>query len=321
LRKLFRRILIVARLALLSISGLLLFAAQHTASAAARVRLVVYTSQCSCDNDHGVARWRAKTDRSEPPINPADIHPIVPSEIFEWTGPGIIPRGGGRTGNELRWFALTGRVISMGAESDGDVHLVLIDASGNKPGKVIVEMPLGPRWCDIRTTAFSWSNAAFPFTADWQHSPFSLVRRPVITVIGKAFYDTDHSGKDIRNNRRPRQKDKAVWEIHPVMKLQVLEPGDTAGAEPATATETDEEAPSTAPPSATSMPAPISTPTPLPVQFVVTLTKPVTLQIRYGVTTLPTGRQLTAVSHDDKNVVVVFEGVSYPIPISSTDLK
>jgi hypothetical protein len=231
----------------------------------------------------------------------------------------VIPRGGHRAGNELRWFALTGRVISMGAESDGDVHLVLVDASGDKPGKVIVEMPLGPRWCAMRTTAFSWSNAVFPFNADWQHSPFHLVRRPIITVIGKAFYDTDHSGKDIRNNRRPREKDKSVWEIHPVMKLQVVNAGDTAAPEPAVATESDEGAPTsnpaTAPASASAPPQVTSG------QFVITLTKPVTVKIPYGVTTLPPGQQLIAISRDERNVIVMFDGQSYPIPRESTDAK
>ncbi len=284
------------------------------APGAARVRSVTYTSECSCEDDHGVARWRAKTDRSEPPNNPADIQPVVPSDIFGWEGPGIIPRGGGRTGNELRWFALTGRVVSMGAENDGDVHLVLVDAADDKPGKVVVEMPLGTRWCAVRTTAFSWTDAVFPFTADWQHTPFRLVQRPVVTVIGKAFYDTDHSGKDVRNNRRPREKEKAVWEIHPVMKMEVVNAG----------------APPTAPPPSPTTPPPISTaiaPTQTPAlaspttNQLVTITQPVRVKIAYGETILQPGTKLPLVSRDATTVRVQFMGETQILPISATDLR
>jgi hypothetical protein len=39
-----------------------------------------------------------------------------------------------------------------------------------------------------------WTNAKFPFQTDEQWGIY-LVRRPLVTVIGKAFYDIDHSGK------------------------------------------------------------------------------------------------------------------------------
>ena len=43
---------------------------------------------------------------------------------------------------------------------------------------------------------------------------------PIITVIGKAFWDVGHAPKD-QTNRRKRPPQYAVWEIHPVMKLAV----------------------------------------------------------------------------------------------------
>jgi hypothetical protein len=45
---------------------------------------------------------------------------------------------------------------------------------------------------------------------------------PIITVIGKAFWDVGHAPKD-QSNRRKYMPDYAVWEIHPVMKLNVQE--------------------------------------------------------------------------------------------------
>jgi hypothetical protein len=42
----------------------------------------------------------------------------------------------------------------------------------------------------------------------------------VITVTGKAFYDIGHAPAD-HSNRRSTPKGYAVWEIHPVMALDV----------------------------------------------------------------------------------------------------
>src|SRR5438128_5021259 len=39
-----------------------------------------------------------------------------------------------RTGIENNWFALTGRVVAVKVEMDGDLHLALQDATGDKPG-------------------------------------------------------------------------------------------------------------------------------------------------------------------------------------------
>lgn len=282
---------------------------------AAAPKEVTYSSECSCEGDHGVQRWRAKTDPSEPPPRAADIIPITPSEIYQWVGPGIIPHGGRRTGNELRFFSLTGRVIAMQVENDGDVHIVLVNAEDERPGKVIVEIPLGARWCALRTMAFSWTNAAFPFTTNGQFSTFQLIHKPVITVIGKAFYDTDHSGKDIRNNRRPRDKTKAVWEIHPVMKMEVRKVD--VGA-----TDAQKIAPAPSPPARATVPvlAPPSIPAASEQEQLVTIIKAVAIKIPYGETVLQPGTRLPLVSRDATNVQVRYLGEIQSIPISATDL-
>jgi hypothetical protein len=43
---------------------------------------------------------------------------------------------------------------------------------------------------------------------------------PVITVIGKAFFDISHAPRD-QSNRRKYLPDYAACEIHPVMKIEV----------------------------------------------------------------------------------------------------
>jgi hypothetical protein len=68
-----------------------------------------------------------------------------------------------RTGIENDWYAITGRVIAVKVEADGDLHLALQEATGDKPGGVVCEIPAKPQWCELRTTVFSWTHTKFPF--------------------------------------------------------------------------------------------------------------------------------------------------------------
>jgi hypothetical protein len=124
-----------------------------------------------------------------------------------------------RTGIENNWFALTGRVVAVKVEADGDLHIALADATGDKPGIVVVEVPAKPQWCEIRQTVFSWSRTRFPLHIQSTRK-LAINETPVLTVIGKAFWDIGHAPKD-GSNRRKRVPDYAVWEIPPVMKLTV----------------------------------------------------------------------------------------------------
>jgi hypothetical protein len=45
---------------------------------------------------------------------------------------------------------------------------------------------------------------------------------PIIIVIGKTLWDVGEAPKD-QSNRRKRLPKYAVWEIHPVMALHVLQ--------------------------------------------------------------------------------------------------
>jgi len=126
-----------------------------------------------------------------------------------------------RTGIENKWFALTGRVVAVKVEADGDLHIALRDVTGDKAGIVIVEVPAKPQWCEIRNTVFGWTWTLFPFHTSSAKN-LTLNQTPVITVTGKAFFDVGHSMKDQRLNRRSHLPGYAAWEIHPVMKLDVL---------------------------------------------------------------------------------------------------
>ena len=84
---------------------------------------------------------------------------------------------------------------------------------------VSAEIPVGPKWCEIRQTVFGWTTQKFPFGVKTAHA--LKIRDPhVITVTGKAFYDIGHAPAD-HSNRRSTPKGYSVWEIHPVMKMEV----------------------------------------------------------------------------------------------------
>jgi hypothetical protein len=56
------------------------------------------------------------------------------SDIFSWQGPTEpLKRSSGRIAPEQKWYAVTGRVVELRAEADGDLHIALQDANGDKP--------------------------------------------------------------------------------------------------------------------------------------------------------------------------------------------
>ncbi len=278
-------------------------------SAEAKKPRVTFTSPCECIGNHGVSRWAAKTDTQELPTNAGEIKKATPGQILAWQGPGgKIDQRTDRVAAENQWYAVTGRVDKIKVEPDGDVHIDLKEVGSD--AAIVVELPLGPRWCEMRTTVFSWTDAKFPLTGK-----FKVTKNPIITVVGKAFYDIDHSGKDTNTNRRNYDQSLAVWEIHPVMKIAV-ESADSPSV--ATAPKTPEKsAPATktvSPPAITPVPQATATSE----QFV-TLTRPVTIQIPHGSTVLQPGMKLPVLSRDSQNVDVRYMDARYSIPISSTD--
>src|SRR2546421_9779252 len=124
----------------------------------AKKRPVIFTSPCECVGNHGVSRWAAKTDTQEPPTNNPDIKKITPPQILAWQGPGgKIDQRSERIPAENQWYAVTGRVEKVKVEDDGDVHIDLKEVDGD--AGMVVELPLGPRWCEMRKTVFSWTDA------------------------------------------------------------------------------------------------------------------------------------------------------------------
>jgi hypothetical protein len=181
---------------------------------------VTCESPCECSSAHGKGRWAVKNDPSTAPTDASAIQPVTPSDMFSWPAPDVhLTQQSERTGIEQKWFALTGRVVAVKVEADGDLHIALSDATGDKPGTVVCEVPLKPQWCDLRTTIFSWTPTRFPFQTR-STKTLKVADPPVITVIGKAFWGINHAPKD-QSNRRKYMPGYTVWEIHPVMKLDI----------------------------------------------------------------------------------------------------
>jgi hypothetical protein len=184
---------------------------------------VTFSSACVTKGNHAADRWTPKTDASPIPANKSAIKKITPSQIVAWPGLSskepMTRKTQTRLAREQQWYELTGKVVDVRVEADGDIHVALQDVSG-KIGRVGVEVPVGPRWCKIRQSVFSWTNATFPFAVQ-SNKVFKITKPHVIAVTGKAFYDIDHAPKD-HSNRSTIHPNTAVWEVHPVAALQVI---------------------------------------------------------------------------------------------------
>jgi hypothetical protein len=201
------------------------------ATAAADEAEVEFTSATECRGAHGVYRWEVKTDQEAPPETIAPDHKVKPSDIGKWPVPrGVITTHTPRSGREKEWFEVTGRVALVKAEADGDLHIQLVDADAGSKVNVVVEVPVRQHpgdspWSDIRQKVFGWTKTSFPFSTK-SDKRLDLTKNPVIRVEGKAFYDATHAGHGGPPNRRTdagEGEEVTVWEIHPVMVLEVIE--------------------------------------------------------------------------------------------------
>ncbi len=184
---------------------------------------VTFVSPCECQGQKSGSRWTPKTDPSPVPLDKSAIESVTPSQIYEWKGPEpnapLTPETDTRIPAEQKWYNLTGRLVNLKVEADGDITLVLKDADGRKAGSVGAEIAVGPQWCELRKLVFGWTTQSFPFSFKASQT-LEMREQHVITVTGKAFFDVDHASAD-RSNRRTKPKKYSVWEIHPVMALQV----------------------------------------------------------------------------------------------------
>ena len=184
---------------------------------------VTFVSPCECQGQKSGSRWPVKTDPSPVPLDSSTIQSVTPLQIYEWKAPGpdvpLTPKTDTRIAAEQKWYNLTGRLVGLKVEADGDITLVLKDAEGKKVGSVNAEIPVGPTWCELRKTVFGWTTQSFPFSFKGSQK-LEIRETHIITVTGQAFFDVDHASAD-HSNRRTKPKKYSVWEIHPVLALHV----------------------------------------------------------------------------------------------------
>ena len=204
-----------------SLVALAAFLLAHSASAGQhgshhKVLGAIFTSPCTCRHAYGHSRWAAKTETVLPPL--LGIRKLTPADMCTWRGPEVqLTSSSPRIPAERKCYAVTGRIIRIYIENDGDLHLVLQNTDGRR-GRIVAEIPVGTSWCKIRQTVFSWTNARFPILPRDRQS-IHAIQHPIATVVGRAFYDIDHASRVPRSNRRDYDHRIAVWEIHPVMRL------------------------------------------------------------------------------------------------------
>jgi hypothetical protein len=173
---------------MMRVTTVILAAIAFLCSAAASSPPVTFESPCECRDAHGKARLEVKNDPLTPPADARALQAVTPSDIFSWPGPEVHLTGqSGRAGIENNWYALTGRVVAVKVETDGDLHLALQDATGDKPGIVVVEIPAKAKWCEIRKTVFSWTRKRFPFHTS-SAKKLNITDPPIVTVAGKSVF-------------------------------------------------------------------------------------------------------------------------------------
>ena len=59
-----------------------------------------------------------------------------------------------RMPSEQKWYALTGRIVDVKVEADGDIHIALVDATGNNIGTGSPDIPVGKQWLAGRRRSF-----------------------------------------------------------------------------------------------------------------------------------------------------------------------
>ena len=185
----------------------------------ATAKPVYFVTPCRCQNNHGEDRWAAKTEWSAVPTQSSKFKRVQPSDMYRWKPlPGLDGKSP-RQPQEQQWYKVKGRVVDVRVQADGDVHFELEDENGMKRGHILVEVPLGSQWCELRKIVFSWTTKRMRFNRFQAPRQLTLrTKKLVVTVLGKGFFDTHHARKNPLRNISNNNKTGilAAWEIHPV---------------------------------------------------------------------------------------------------------
>jgi hypothetical protein len=117
-----------------------------------------------------------------------------------------------RTGIENKWYALKGRVVELKVEEDGDLHIALHDVTGDEPGSSSVKYLQNRSGARFAQAFLVGLPHAFLFTLALRRR-LTFAQSPIITVIGKAYWDVGHAPKD-QSNRRKYMPDYALRGVY-----------------------------------------------------------------------------------------------------------
>jgi hypothetical protein len=125
---------------------------------------------------------------------------------------------------------LRGFVMAMKLEDDNDLHVQVADrAEPFDQEQVVVEIPPGAEYCDARTVMMG----LFRADGGTNVSRHIFNKPPQVDVTGYLFLDaahmrarrtdfcTDNGGRGIRAGRGASPV-RGIWELHPVVKLEVV---------------------------------------------------------------------------------------------------
>src|SRR6266480_1829362 len=185
-------------------------------AAAATSPPVTFESPCSCRDNHGEHRWAVKNDPSTPLVDAGAIQAVTPSDVFSWPGPDVrITWQSERTGIENKWFALIGRVVAVQVEADGDLHIALGSATGDKPGIVVCEVPAGSTWCEFATSFSVGRERNSPCTFD--RGEVTVAEGVGVIIDSKGHLGTVVSSQRFKDEIKPMDKaSEAILALKPV---------------------------------------------------------------------------------------------------------
>lgn len=91
------------------------------------------------------------------PDSVVGVHRGNTSDMFAWPPLPGLNKNSRRRPQEQQWYKVTGRVVDVMVQEDGDIHFELQDATSTKRGHILVEVHLGRPWCQLRRIVFSWT--------------------------------------------------------------------------------------------------------------------------------------------------------------------
>lgn len=210
MRKLFRRILLLATLAF--VAWYLWTNSQHnTTIARAIAHHLPPTANISCGTKCGTERWRIKTlsDADRDLVNADPVTATVES-LAALPRPGVIPENSRVLPVEGTVYTVTGYVGAWKNETDRDIHIVL-SGMVNERMSIIAEIPnaecagacysgLAEAYAQARSTFLRRINRRNP-----RDEPI------VLTITGVGFFDRPHGQLGAALNN---------FELHPVLKIE-----------------------------------------------------------------------------------------------------